>query len=394
MMRFNFAKNASTFFAGIDCSTKRKDQQSLRSPIQPPMRPSAARKHVMQATTLFRSSFPISSSSRDSLRSSIRRLPGRLVLVASLALAGLMAGSLPSIAHAAAPQVKTQAPGWYRLMVGGVEVTSLSDGTVALPVDKLLHAPAGRVAQGLKQNFQQVPLETSVNAWLINTGSRLVLVDAGAGSLFGPTLGKLASNIRAAGYQPEQVDDILITHMHPDHVGGLAANGQRVFPNATVHADKHDVDFWLSQARADAAPADSKGFFQGAMASLTPYVQAGRLKAFEGVTEVVPGITTMATHGHTAGHTAYVVASQGKRLVLIGDLIHVASVQLPSPAITIAFDSDPSKAAATRNRVFAELARDGSMVAVSHFNFPGVGRLRKAGKGWQWVPVDYSNDLR
>lgn len=315
-------------------------------------------------------------------------------MAAALALGGVsLLAALPVTAQAAAAQQKVQAPGWYRLMVGGVELTALSDGTVGLPVDQLLHAPAGRVADDLKQHFQQVPLETSVNAWLINTGSRLVLVDAGAGTLFGPTLGKLVAQIRAAGYQPEQVDDILITHMHPDHVGGLAADGQRVFANATVHVDKRDADFWLDPARLEAAPADAKGFFQGATASLTPYVKAGRFAPFERDGEVVPGIKSMAAHGHTAGHTAYVVESQGQRLVLIGDLIHVASVQLASPQITLAFDTDEPQAAATRERVFAELAKEGSLVAISHFSFPGVGHLRRVGKGWAWLPVDYSSQV-
>ncbi|MGM9483977.1 MBL fold metallo-hydrolase [Roseateles sp. NT4] len=319
---------------------------------------------------------------------------GRLAVAAALALSGLATVTVPESAQAAAPQLKTQAPGWYRLMLGSFEVTSLSDGTVGLPVDQILHAPAGRVAQGLKQNFQQTPLETSVNAWLINTGSRLVLVDTGAGTLFGPTLGKLAAQIRAAGYQPEQIDDILITHMHPDHVGGLAAEGQRVFPNATVHADKADADFWLSEDKAEAAPKETKSFFQGAQASLTPYVKAGRFATFERDGEIVPGIRASQAHGHTPGHSVYVVESDGKRLVLIGDLIHVASVQLASPEVTIAFDGDEAQAAKTRARVFAELAKDGSLVAVSHFNFPGVGRLRQAGKGWQWVPLDYNSQVR
>ena len=340
----------------------------------------------MNSSTLF----PTPSRGRQT---ALGRL-ATLALTAALALAGLAVASLPAPAQAAAPQLKTQAPGWYRLMVGSVEVTSLSDGTVGLPVDQILHAPAGRVAEALKQNFQQAPLETSVNAWLINTGSRLVLVDAGAGTLFGPTLGRLAAQIRAAGYQPEQVDDVLITHMHPDHVGGLAADGKRVFPNATVHADKADADYWLSQARADAAPAEAKGFFQGAAASLTPYVKAGRFQPFERDGEVVPGIRAISAHGHTAGHAVYAVESQGQRLVLIGDLIHVASVQLASPEVTIAFDTDEPQAAATRAKVFAELARDGSLVAVSHFSFPGVGRLRQAGSGWAWLPLDYSSQVR
>ena len=328
------------------------------------------------------------------LRSTTRRPFSHLALAMSLALGGLSVASLPSVVHAAAPQVKTQAPGWYRLMVGKFEVTALNDGTVELPVDKLLHTTAARIAKGLKQNFQKAPLETSVNAFLINTGDRLVLVDTGAGALFGPTLGKLLTQIRAAGYQPEQVDDILITHMHPDHVGGLLVDEQRAFPNATVHADKKDSDHWLSEAKMNEAPGEAKGYFLGAIVSLTPYVEAKRFKAFEKDGEVVPGIRSLATHGHTAGHTAYIVESQGQRLVLIGDLIHVASVQLASPEITINFDSDQPKAAKARARTFAQLAKEGSLVAVSHFSFPGLGHLRQAGKSWVWVPVDYSSQVR
>ena len=147
---------------------------------------------------------------------------------------------------------------------------------------------------------------------------------------------------------------------------------------------------WL----AAVAPKEVKGFFQGAMASLTPYVQAGRFAPFERDGEIVPGIRALQAHGHTAGHAVYAVESQGQRLVLIGDLIHVASVQLASPEVTIAFDTDEAQAAKTRARVFSELARDGSLVAVTHFNFPGVGRLRQAGKGWQWLPLDYSGQVR
>lgn len=315
-----------------------------------------------------------------------RRQVGRVALAACLALGGM--------AHAAAPQIKTQAPGWYRLMVGHAEVTALSDGTVDLPVDKLLHASGARIAKGLKEHFHQAPLETSVNGFLINTGDRLVLVDVGAGTLFGPTLGKLVAQIQAAGYQPEQVDDILITHMHSDHVGGMAVNGQRVFPNATVHADKQESDFWLSEDKLNAAPTEMKGYFQGAIASLMPYVKADRFKTFDKDGEVVPGVRSLAAHGHTAGHTAYVLDSQGQRMVLIGDLIHVASVQLASPEVTIDFDAAPTQAAQARANTFAQLAKDGSVVAASHLSFPGLGHVRKAGKGWVWLPLDYSSQVR
>ena len=300
----------------------------------------------------------------------------------------------PSTASAAAPQLRTQAPGFYRAMLGDFEITALSDGTVDLDVAKLLAEPAAKTDAALARSFVHGPLETSVNAYLINTGTKLVLVDAGAGTLFGPTLGKLLAGLQAAGYAPGQVDDIFLTHMHPDHVGGLSANGQRVFPNATLHADKRDSDFWLSQANLDKAPDGMKGFFQGAMASVNPYVAAGKYQPFEADGEPVPGIRTIASHGHTAGHTSYLVESKGQQLLVIGDLIHVAAVQFAEPGVTIAFDSDAKSAEASRARVFGEAAKDGALVGAAHLQFPGLGHLRAAGKSWQWVPVNYSTQLK
>lgn len=309
-------------------------------------------------------------------------------------LAALLAITAPlammPAAHAAAPMVKTQAPGYYRMMLGEFEITALSDGTVQLPVEKLLtNTTADKTARALAQAHLKTPLDTSVNGYLINTGDKLVLVDTGAASLFGPTLGKLVANLKASGYQPEQVDEIYITHMHPDHVGGLVAGDKLVFPNATVRADKHDADFWLSQANLDKAPADSKGFFQGAMASLNPYVKAGKFKPFDGDTDLVPGIRAIVTHGHTPGHALYAVESKGQKLVLWGDLMHVAAVQFEHPEVTIQFDSDAKTAAVQRQKAYADAAKSGYLVAGAHLSFPGIGRLQRVGKGYEWMPVNY-----
>ncbi|WP_425436139.1 MBL fold metallo-hydrolase [Noviherbaspirillum humi] len=313
----------------------------------------------------------------------------RLLLAVSLAFAGT-AGSLAPVAHAAAPMAKTSAPAFYRMMLGDFEITALSDGTVALPVDTLLtNIKPEKTRQALGRSFLKPPVETSVNAYLVNTGSKLVLVDAGAGKLFGPTLGNLAATLKAAGYQPEQVDEIYITHLHPDHIGGLAEGEQRVFPNAVVRVDKHDADFWLSQANMDKAPQDAKGFFQGAMASLNPYAKTDRLKPFEGETELTPGIRAVPAHGHTAGHSVYMVESRGQKLALWGDLIHVAAVQFDDPSVTIQFDTDAKAAAAQRKRAFAEAAKQGYLAAGAHLSFPGIGHLRQQGKGYVWVPVNY-----
>jgi glyoxylase-like metal-dependent hydrolase (beta-lactamase superfamily II) len=311
-----------------------------------------------------------------------------LTAVALFAAATLTTG----MAHAGAPPAKGQAPGWYRMPLGAFEVTALSDGTVDLPVDQLLTGTTpDKVKAALMRAYLKSPVETSVNAYLINTGPKLVLIDAGAAGLFGPTLGKLVANLRASGYTPEQVDEIYITHLHADHVGGITgADGKAVFSNAVVRLDAKESGFWLDQATMDKAPDGMKDFFKGAMASMKPYVEAGRLKTFDGDTELVPGIKAMATRGHTPGHSAYVVESQGQKLVVWGDLMHVAAVQFPDPSVTIQFDIDSKAAAPQRKKVYADAAKKGYFVAIAHVSFPGIGQLRADGRGYRWLPANYT----
>jgi glyoxylase-like metal-dependent hydrolase (beta-lactamase superfamily II) len=312
--------------------------------------------------------------------------PLKKTLLAALAAASV---ALPA-AHAAAPMAKSPAPGYFRVMLGDFEITPVGDGTLDLPVDKLLREKPAQVNAALAKSFVKSPLETSVNAFLVNTGSKLVLVDSGAGSLFGPTLGRFLANLKAAGYQPEQIDEIYITHFHGDHVGGLARDGHPVFVNATIRANKAESDYWLSQANMDKAPADAKEGFKGAMAMINPYVAGGKFKPFDGDTELVPGIRSHAAKGHTPGHTIYTVESRGQKLVLIGDLIHVAAVQMENPAVTIEFDSDENAARASRLKEFGAAAKGGYLVGGAHLQFPGLGHLRAEGKGYRWVPVNYT----
>jgi len=305
--------------------------------------------------------------------------------VAAVALAA-------AAAHASAPQVKTQAPAYYRFMLGSFEITVVSDGTVQLPMSKLLtNTKPEKTSATLKKAFLGDTVETSVNAYLVNTGTKLVLIDTGAGALFGPTLGKLVENLRASGYQPEQIDEIYITHAHPDHVGGLISNGAIVFHNATVRLDKADVDFWTDPAKLAAAPEEQKGMFQGATAALKPYLDAKKVSTFTGATELVPGVRAQPSHGHTNGHTTYVVESGGQRLVLWGDLLHVAAVQFGEPSVTIGFDTDSKAAMAVRKQALESAAKSGELVGVTHVAFPGLGHVRAAGKGFEWVPLNYSS---
>jgi glyoxylase-like metal-dependent hydrolase (beta-lactamase superfamily II) len=184
---------------------------------------------------------------------------------------------------------------------------------------------------------------------------------------------------------------LYITHMHADHVGGLTtADGKAVFANAVVRADAKEGGFWLAPATLENAPAAMKDFVKGAQISLKPYVDAGRFKPFEGSVELLPGIRSLPTPGHTPGHSAYVVESKGQKLVLWGDLMHVAAVQFPDPSVTISFDSDAKAAMPQRKRAYADAAKNGYYVAVAHVPFPGIGQLRPDGKGYRWLPANYT----
>lgn len=314
----------------------------------------------------------------------------------SLAAALLIGGSAgfavlhSSAALAAAPLSKVTAPGFYRTTLGYFEITALSDGTVQLPMEKLLtNTTPGKVNKAFEKYHISTPVDTSVNGYLINTGNKLVLIDAGAGKLFGPTLGKLVTSLKASGYTPDQIDEIYITHMHADHVGGLTDENGVVFPNAVVRADVHDADFWLSEENLNKAADGDKGFFQGAMISLLPYIKAGKFKPFNGDTNLMPGIKAVSSYGHTPGHTIYEIESAGQKLMLWGDLMHVAAVQFDNPAVTIQFDSDSKNAAIQRKKAYADAAKQGYMVGAAHISFPGLGYVRPEGKAYAWTPLNY-----
>ena len=313
------------------------------------------------------------------------------LLCAGIVSAAVLLTGTVSTALAAAPQANTAAPGFYRIKLGDFEVTALSDGTVALPVDKLLtNTTAEKTHSALEKYHQHSPLDTSVNAYLINTGSKLILIDSGAGGLFGPTLGKLPASLQAAGYRPEQIDEIYITHMHADHVGGLADGEQMRYPNAVVRVDRHDADFWLSPQQRDAAPAEQKNAFNNAMSSLNPYVKSAKFLPFDGDTKLVAGITAIAAPGHTPGHSIYKIESKGQVLMLWGDLMHVAAVQFDQPSVTIAFDSDSKAAAVERQKAYAEATRQGYLVGAAHLSFPGLGYVRSQDQAYAWTPINYA----
>jgi glyoxylase-like metal-dependent hydrolase (beta-lactamase superfamily II) len=292
----------------------------------------------------------------------------------------------PPASTAAAPRDAQH--GVARLQVGRFTVVALSDGTLPLDVHPLLRgAPTPRIDALLSRNFERNPVETSINAYLVDTGSQVILVDTGAGELFGEHGGRLLQSLSAAGYTPSDIDHVLVTHIHTDHSGGLTRDGRIEFPNATVHAARADGRFFLDGGNEGARPEPRH--HREALATVEPYRQAGRLAVFDGPTLLLPGVTALPAPGHTPGHSIYRIESDGESLEFWGDLIHVGAVQLPQPDITITFDVDQSGARAQRLSRFGRAARDGTLVAAAHLNFPGIGRLRVSGEGYDWIPAPH-----
>jgi glyoxylase-like metal-dependent hydrolase (beta-lactamase superfamily II) len=319
-------------------------------------------------------------------KNSMRFAAGLLVALASFV-------AMPNAALAAAPQHHDQVPGFYRLKVGDLEVTALLDGPAVLDLQWLTGEKA--TLDGVVKALHEDPhiLDAADIAFLVNTGKQLILVDAGSGTWFGGgAYGHLVGNLRAAGYTPEEVDLVLVTHLHSDHVGGLTAqDGKRVFPNADIYVAKTESDFWLSPEIAAKAPKDAQPFFQSAQAIAAPYIKAGKWHTFSDSEQIVDGMQIVPLHGHTPGHTAYEFSSRGKRILFWGDTMHGQRVQLQHPEVTVVFDIDPPAALATRKQLLLKLAREDVVIAGPHMLFPGLGRLHKEGSGYSWAPVAFTD---
>jgi glyoxylase-like metal-dependent hydrolase (beta-lactamase superfamily II) len=300
--------------------------------------------------------------------------------------AGLGATMLPGVALAKAAKLGTQAPYFHRFMLGAAEVTVVSDGPLPLgdPSGAFLGVPKEDVQKMLTDNFlspSNVVLEQ--NAPIVNMGDKLILFDTGMGTskLFGPTTGRLQKSIAEAGLKPEDIDAVVCSHAHVDHIGGIVdANDKPLFPNAQVYISQADLEFWTDEGKLG---SPLKDFIVHARKNLLPV--RDRIVFFKDGQEFLPGVTAMAAPGHTFGHHMFMIQSDGKSFAFLGDLTHHAVLLLERPRMEFAYDSDPKMAAATRVKMLDMLAANKTAVMSYHFAWPGFGHVVKAGDGFRYI---------
>ena len=263
--------------------------------------------------------------------------------------------------------------------IGEFEVTAVSDGRLQASADVILGLTRDECAALLGGNSD--PFWLSVNCWLIRHRQKLILVDAGGGSMV-PTLGRLPDNLRAAGAPLEAIETILLTHLHSDHANGLVdAEGRAVFADAELFVHEREAAFWLDRS---VTPEDSERLRRntlGAQRATAPYCDRIR-RVSDG--EVLPGISAVLLAGHTPGHTGWLLQSGGERLLIWGDIVHLAGVQIPRPDAALVFDVDPQAAVAARRHAFEWTARERLLIAGAHLDFPGFGYMLRDGEGYRF----------
>jgi len=309
---------------------------------------------------------------------------------ALLAAPALVGRAAPALAKA--PLVTAASPAFYRFKLGDFEVTALHDGEGARPLDAsfVKNAPLEAVQKTLADNYLPTDkIVISFTALLVNTGAKLVLIDTGFADNGGPTNGRVAAAMKAAGYTPDQVDVVLLSHFHGDHLqGARLKEGKLTYPNAEIMVPEPEWAFWMDDAKMSAAPDAMKGAFAGVRRVLAP--SAGDVKRFKWGDEVVTGITAVEASGHTPGHTAFAIVSGNAKLMYLADITNNPVLFATNPEWKIMFDMDADKAIASRKRILDMAATDKFRVSFYHASFPATGFVAKEGAGYRFVPAQWS----
>jgi glyoxylase-like metal-dependent hydrolase (beta-lactamase superfamily II) len=314
----------------------------------------------------------------------------------ALVLGSFLNGARTSSARAAAPLLGPSQPTHYRFKLGAMEITTILDANAFIDGPWPLFGKNGsqqEVDKLMRDNFLPTnKYQPGFTPTIINTGSELILIDTGNGAngfVPRPQGGWLAAQLGPAGFKPDEFDLIVLSHGHPDHVGGFIEDGKPLFPNARYAINGVEYDFWSPEGKH---VGDLETFAAVFRSNIVPSAEKFRfLKPGE---DVAPGIRAMETYGHTPGHLSFHIESEGKSLFFLGDCAHHHVASLAMPSWHCVFDVDQEKAAATRARVFDMLATDCIPVAAYHMPFPSLGYIERRGtSGYRWVPHSYQLNL-
>jgi glyoxylase-like metal-dependent hydrolase (beta-lactamase superfamily II) len=320
-------------------------------------------------------------------------LDRRTLLRAGSAAAGGAAAlaanaTVPAFAHA--PQAGKRAqPSFYRFKLGTIEITVVSDGTLAFPAETLWGDRAEDARGLLTSAFHTPrPVGLQINTILVNTGDKLVLIDAGCGvDKFQKTTGRLLGNLAAAGYAPGDIDMILFTHAHFDHLWGISdgENASLLFPSAEFVASETEVAFWSDPELATKLPPAQ----QPRVTQTNLKLASPRLHLIKAGAEVAPGVTTFDTAGHTPGHISVHIGSGSEEMLLTGDVVVDSEVSFLHPEWPFGFDIDVPMGTKTRLAFLDRAAADRTLVGSYHLPFPGFGHVVREGSGYRWLPADW-----
>jgi glyoxylase-like metal-dependent hydrolase (beta-lactamase superfamily II) len=285
-----------------------------------------------------------------------------------------------------APQLNTQNAGWYRFRIGDFECTTVWDGYIHHSYDGIFPNADPDEMLTLKQAYR-LPLDhipMDLNPVVVNTGDKLYLIDAGMGQTvdwFGPKMGRLLENLKAAGIDPADIDAVLMTHLHPDHAYGLIhPDGTPAFPNADIYCT--DVD-WAEWTSPDSLKLNNfrSPWTAGVLEAVKPY--QGRIKTFAVGATLAPGLSTFSVAGHAAGMCAYIFESQGEKVVFTGDVCHhqVFDPHHPEWFFHMDYDTNPQQGADAKTAIFTKVVAENIRYHGYHFPFPGIGTLERVADG-------------